>query len=166
MRRGEICGLEWKDINLENNMLSIVRSSQYLHGIGIYTKEPKTESSKRAIKLSNSAITMLKDFKMWQLGQRKLMGDNWIDTDRIFTKANGQPIHPDTVSGWFRDFVKRNNLPSICVHSIRHTNITLLISAGIPIPTVSKRAGHANPGITTMLYSHAIKSFDERQQRR
>jgi integrase len=59
MRRGEICGLEWKDINFQNNMLSIVRSSQYLPGTGIYTKEPKTESSKRAIKLSNSAILML-----------------------------------------------------------------------------------------------------------
>ena len=162
LRRGELCGLEWKDINFENNMLSIVRSSQYLPRIGIFTKEPKTESSKRAIKLSNSAILMLKEFKRWQLGQRLKMGDNWIDTDRIFTKVNGNPIHPDTISGWFRDFVKRNNLPNICVHSLRHTNITLLISAGIPIPTVSKRAGHSNPSVTTMIYSHAIKSLDER----
>jgi integrase len=133
-----------------------------LPGTGIYTKEPKTESSKRAIKLSVSAIEMLKDFKKWQLEQGLKMGDQWHDTDRIFTKANGQPIHPDTITGWFRSFVKRNNLPNICVHSLRHTCITLLISAGIPIPTVSKRAGHANPGITTMIYSHAIKSLDER----
>jgi integrase len=90
------------------------------------------------------------------------MGDQWHDTDRIFVKPNGQPIHPDTITVWFRSFVKRNNLSNICVHSLRHTCITLLISAGIPIPTVSKRAGHANPGITTMLYSHAIKSLDER----
>jgi integrase len=105
---------------------------------------------------------MLKEFKKWQLEQRFKMGDQWHDTDRIFVKPNGQPIHPDTITVWFRSFVKRNNLSNICVHSLRHTCITLLISAGIPIPTVSKRAGHANPGITTMLYSHAIKSLDER----
>jgi len=160
MRRGELCGLEWQDVDFENNLIKVERASQYLPGKGIYTKVPKTTSSKRVIKLPKQALFMLKEFREWQLEESFKMGDAWVETGRIFTKANGESIHPDTVTGWFSDFIKRTELPQISVHSLRHTNITLLIAAGIPIPTVSKRAGHSNTGTTTSIYAHTIKTLD------
>jgi len=161
LRRGELCGLEWQDVDFDNNLIKVLRASQYLSGKGIYTKEPKTPSSVRVIKLPKVAMVMLKEFKKWQLEQRLIMGDAWVETGRLFTQITGEPIHPDTVTGWFSDFIKKTELPQISVHSLRHTNITLLIAAGIPIPTVSKRAGHSNTGTTTSIYAHAIKTLDE-----
>ena len=104
---------------------------------------------------------MLKEYIAWQCEQRLLLGDKWINTGYIFTSWNGKPIHPDTLSGWFRDFVRENNLPDICLHSLRHTNASLLIASGVNLTTVAGRLGHANTNTTTKIYAHAIKSADE-----
>lgn len=161
MRRGELCGLEWKDVDFKKKLITIVRTSQYLPEKGIFTKSPKNETSARTIKLPEHAFDMLKDYRKWQLQCRLRMGDRWKDCDRLFTQADGSPIHPDSITSWFHDFIARTDLPPISVHSLRHTNITLLIAAGIPLRTVSYRAGHAQTSTTANIYSHAIKSSDE-----
>lgn len=79
----------------------------------------------------------------------------------MFTRDNGLPLHPDTISGWFHKFVMKNNLPDVTIHSLRHTNASLLIANGINLTTVSKRLGHANTATTTKIYAHAIRSADE-----
>ena len=104
---------------------------------------------------------MLREFKVWQNQLRLRMGDLWVDTDRLFTQDNGKAIHPDTVTGWFRKFVDKTDLPTISIHSLRHTNITLLIAGGIPITTVAKRVGHCDSTTTTRIYAHAILTMDE-----
>lgn len=88
--------------------------------------------------------------------------DPWQDSGKVFTTWDGRPIHPDTVSGWFHDFIKRHNLPEATVHSLRHTNATLMIANGTDIKTVSKRLGHATVTTTGNIYTHAIKTADER----
>ena len=161
LRRGELCGLEWKDIDFENQLISVSRSSQYVPGKGIFTKETKTESSVRTIKLPAQAFELLKEYRVWQLEQRFMMGDRWEDCDRIFTKWDGTPLHPDSVTQYFNNFISRTDLPKISIHSLRHTNITLQIAAGVPLRTVSYRAGHAQTSTTANIYSHAIKTADE-----
>ncbi|MBW7572428.1 tyrosine-type recombinase/integrase [Caproiciproducens faecalis] len=161
LRRGEMCGLEWKDIDFENHLITVRRSSQYVAGKGIYTKETKTETSDRTIKLPSQAFEVLKGYKVWQTEKRLKMGDRWEVSDRIFTQYDGKPIHPDSVTGWFRDFIAKTDLPQITIHSLRHTNITLLIAAGVPLRTVSYRAGHAQTSTTENIYAHAIKTADE-----
>jgi site-specific recombinase XerD len=83
---------------------------------------------------------------MWQLEHRFKAGDRWEDTDRIFTKADGTAIYPDSVTEYFRLFIAKTNFPQISIHSLRHTNITHQIAAGVPLRTVSYRAGHAVVG--------------------
>lgn len=161
LRRGELCGLEWGDIDFENHLISVKRTSQYLPGKGIFTKETKTESSVRTIKLASQVFEFLKDFKRWQLEQQFKMGDRWVQSNRLFTAENGSPIHPDSITAWFHNFIAKTNLPRISIHSLRHTNITLMIAAGVPIRTVSHRAGHAQTTTTINLYSHAIQTADE-----
>lgn len=70
-------------------------------------------------------------------------------------------MHPDTLTGWFHDFISRSGLPQISIHSLRHTNATLQIAGGVPLTTVANRLGHANASTTTKIYAHAIKSADE-----
>lgn len=157
MRRGELLGLEWPDIDLDKRIVSIVRTSQYIARQGIITKEPKNETSTRVIKLSVSAID-LRQYRVWQNEQRLAIGDQWQPTQRLFTAWDGAPMHPDVLSGWFGDFIKRTDLPQIHVHSLRHTNATLMIAGGEDILTVSRRLGHAQASTTTNIYAHAIQS--------
>ena len=89
-------------------------------------------------------------------------GESWGDCDRMFTQDDGTPSHPDSITGWFHYFILRNDLPQISIHSLRHTNITFLLAAGIPLKTVSYRAGHVQTSTTANIYSHAIRTTDEK----
>lgn len=160
-RRGELLGLEWKDIDFDNHLIYVRRSSLYLPDKGIYADKTKNETSERVIKVQADAFPMLQEFRHWQIEQRLSAGDRWKDSGRLFTTWDGSPLHPDVLSGWFHEFVKKNGLPDISVHSLRHTNATLLIAARIPITTVADRLGHANASTTAKIYAHAIKTADE-----
>lgn len=161
MRRGELCGLKLSDVDFKNKIINIERTNIYMPKKGIVEDSTKTKGSKRVIKVSDIALKTLKEYISWQCEQRLLLGDKWENTGYIFTTWNGKPIHPDTLSGWFRDFVRKNNLPDICLHSLRHTNASLLIASGVNLTTVAVRLGHANTNTTTKIYAHAIKTADE-----
>lgn len=161
MRRGELCGLKWEDIDFENQMISINKALQYVPKKGIFLKKPKTKASIRTIKLSPEVFTLLEEYKVWQEKQEKEAGDRWQDTGFIFTGWNGAPLHPDTITAWFADFVDKYDLSKISIHSLRHTNITLMIAAGVPLRTVARRGGHAQASTTSNIYAHAIQSVDE-----
>ena len=92
--------------------------------------------------------------------QKFSAGDRWEESDRLFTSWNGKPIHPDTVTDWFSKFIKRSGLPYVTLHSLRHTNATLMIAEGTDVCTVSRRLGHANTATTLNIYAHALKSKD------
>ena len=161
MRRGELCGLEWKDIDFERAVIFVRRSSLYLPGKGVFEDETKNETSERCMKVSADVVTMLKAWRAEQSKQRLRMGDQWQDSDRLFTAWNGAPIRPDVITAWFHKFVTKNGLPPIHIHSLRHTNATLLIAAGTNLTTVAARLGHANSTTTSKIYAHAIKSADQ-----
>lgn len=161
LRRGELCGLEWKDLDFKNCILVIRRASQYLPEDGIFTKDPKTGASIRTMKLPVEVFNMLEDYRRHQNKERLKLGDRWEENDRLFTQLEGKPIHPDTITDWFKKFLRKNNLPDINVHSLRHTNASLMIFAGVPISTVAKRLGHAQISTTSNIYAHALRSSDE-----
>lgn len=162
LRRGEIAGLEWKDINFERHTLTVNRTGCYskIAG-GIFTKEPKTEGSVRRITISEVLVEMLKEYKVWYDEQRANWGDRWVDSDRLFVQEYGKPINPSTIHFWLKKMLKESNLPDVTLHSLRHTNITLQIAAGVPLTTVAGRAGHSRVSTTSDIYSHFIKTSDE-----
>lgn len=160
IRRGELCGLEWKDIDFQNQVMHVCRSAQYIGNKTMITKEPKTKSGIRHFSLSATACIMLRKYRQWQIEQRFKAGDQWCECDRLFTSWNGQPIHPDTITNWFAKFIKRSELPYVTLHSLRHTNATLMIAEGTDVCTVSRRLGHANTATTLNIYAHALKSKD------
>lgn len=162
MRRGELCGLEWSDIDFKNDIIEIRRNSVYIAKKGIVTTTPKTESSVRAEKLPHAVMDLLQKHKHQQNLNRLALGPDWIDSNRVFTQWNGQAASPDGVSKWFRLFMKRIGLEGYPLHSLRHTNASLMIASGVDVRTVAGRLGHAQTSTTTNIYSHIIKSADER----
>ena len=160
LRRGELCGLEWRDIDFEKGILSVRRNSIYIPGKGISDQTPKTRNSARSIKLPESSIQLLKKYRAWQAERRLMLGDWWHDSGKLFTKDNGEPMHPDSLTNWFSKFIKRNDLPHVTLHGLRHTNATLLIAAGTNIRTVAARLGHSRASTTANIYAHAIQSAD------
>lgn len=165
MRRGEICGLTWEDVNLDNGIIDINKSSLYLPGKGVFDDKTKNVSSTRSIKIPSCVLSLLVDWKREQTFDMFRQGSAWIgertEARKIFTQTNGKPIHPCSVTDWFEKFIIRYNLPSACVHSLRHTNATLMIASGVDLRTVSKRLGHAQMSTTANIYTHAIRTADE-----
>jgi integrase len=161
LRRGEVLGLEWQDIDFKNPSISVRQASQYVASIGIYTKDPKNETSIRKISIPDSIIKLLKEYQRKQLEQRLRCGDKWISTSRLFTQWNGKPMHPDTVTDWFRKFIIKKKLPYITFHGLRHTHATLLIAQGLDVRTVSNRLGHAQTSTTLNIYAHSFARMDK-----
>lgn len=163
MRRGELLGLKWSDVDFDRGKLKICRTLQFLPERGIFVDKTKNKSSEREIRLSKIAVEDLRHHKVAQLEYRLSVGSHWIGTeDFIFTNDEGRPLKPDSVSSWFAKFMKaRPELPPITLHSLRHTNATLQLAAGVPITTVSKRLGHSNTATTGRIYAHAIQSADD-----
>ncbi|PKM86025.1 MAG: hypothetical protein CVU87_13350 [Firmicutes bacterium HGW-Firmicutes-12] len=83
-----------------------------------------------------------------------------ISSSNIFTQWDGLPIHPTTITKWFKSFRERHNLPPLKFHGLRHTNATLLIGQGVDVQTVAKRLGHTKATTTTSVYSHFLKRPD------
>ena len=176
VRRGELLGLEWSDIDYEKKVIHIRRTSQYVQHMGIITKSPKNDTSFRTIKLSDMMFDQLREYQQYWEQLRKDLGDIWQNTititladgskqnvanERLFIKDDSTPMNPDSLTDWVRKFVNRNNLPHFTPHSLRHTHATLLIAEGVSIPTVSRRLGHSSIATTSKIYVHAIQSADE-----
>ena len=161
-RRGEMLGLEWKDIDFENGIISVKRTSNQTKARGIYTDTTKAKRSQRTLKISPYIMEMLKALKAEQDEEALKLGDYWVDTDRLFTKDNGEPQHPNTTYEWLKRFCKRENLPFHGLHSFRHYAASSLISAGLDVTTVSGALGHTNSGTTLNIYSLMFQTAQAR----
>nr|WP_316612629.1 tyrosine-type recombinase/integrase [uncultured Ruminococcus sp.] len=163
MRRGEALGLKWSDIDFKKGTLKICRTIQFLPKRGIFEDKPKNKSSERVIRLPQTTLDDLRAHQVAQMEQRLSLGSYWKGTeDYVFTNPEGKPLKPDSVSSWFSKFMKQHpEIPFITLHSLRHTNATLQLAAGVPITTVSKRLGHSNTATTGRVYAHAIQSADD-----
>lgn len=162
VRRGELCGLEWSDVDFTRQLIHIRRASQWQKGNGITTVPTKNESSARTIKFPSLIFDVLQSYRQWWLLQRFQNGTQWQGTtERLFIQENGKPINPDTINFWLEKFINKNSLPHFTPHSLRHTFATLQIMAGVNIRTVQARTGHAQASTLVNIYSHAIKTADE-----
>ena len=104
---------------------------------------------------------MLKKYKTWYEEEKAKCGDIWKNSNRLFVKWDGSPMHPDTITDWFRSFIKRNDLAPITFHGLRHTNATLLISKNVDLAIVSSRLGHAQITTTLNFYVHPVQSHNK-----
>ena len=158
MRRGEVLGLEWTDIDFDNQTITIQRSLQYLPEVGVFKDDTKTKSSHRVIKVPSSALVSLRQYRTWQKMTFLKNGLSWNESCQVFVTQNGTLMHPGTLTSWFGGFIKTTDLPQIHIHSLRHTNATLQIANGVSVTTVAGNLGHSTATTTTTVYAHAIQS--------
>ena len=161
-RRGEMLGLEWKDVDFENNIISVRRTSNYTAKKGVYTDTTKTKRSQRTLKFPQFIMDMLKEYKEQQDAEALRLGNKWVETDRLFTKWNGEEMNNQTPYGWLKEFCEKNDLPFYGLHSFRHFAASSLISAGLDVTTVSGALGHCNSGTTLNVYSHMFQTAQAR----
>lgn len=160
LRRGEIGGLKWDDIDFENNIITISRSLKYIPGEKTFEGNTKTYGSMRSLKLPQSVFDLFRTYQDCQIEERLKVGDRWQDSGYIFTRWNGEAMNLDTISKYLKRFTIKHNLKPVHLHSLRHTNASVLIAKGVDLKTVSSRLGHANISTTGNIYAHAIKSAD------
>ncbi len=153
-RRSELLGLEWKDIDFDEGLVHIRRTSNYVAGEGMYTDTTKTKKSQRVIKLPPVMLDLLKEYKAEQHDQSVEIGSKWVETDRLFTTWDGKPINGTVPYNWLKRFCRNNNMRFCNIHSLRHFHTSVLISSGVDVTTVSNQLGHSNSNTTLGIYSH------------
>lgn len=151
MRRSELCGLQWRDVELERAVLYVRRSYHVIDGRGIF-KEPKSTRSRRAIALDVHSVKLLADQRADATRFAGMFGRKLAETAPVFANARGEPWSPDSLTAVWRRSAAAIGLPSH-LHSLRHSSATLMLAAGVPIQLVSARLGHANAGFTLSVYA-------------
>jgi integrase len=158
LRRGELLGLRWSDLDLKAGMLTVNQSMERIKG-EIAFKAPKTKTSRRSITLPTVTIQALHEHRLDQAGARLKFGLGRDPRGLVFTRADGQPLDPDSLSKAFGRLVATADVTPITLHGLRHTHISHLLMDGVHVKVVSERAGHANVNITLSVYAAYIPSM-------
>jgi integrase len=159
MRRAELAGLRWVDVDLAAARLAPRRPRVVVNYV-VHESEPKTRMGKRSLALDPATLAALQEHKIRQDQDRAEVGPAWTDSGLVFTRPDGSPIHPDLITDWFRRLARAAGLPPIRLHDVRHSYATAALAAGVPAKVVSERLGHATIAITLDVYSHVIPGMD------
>ena len=151
MRRGEIVGLKWADLDRATRRVSVRRTVQSLAGRSVEL-EVKTRTSRRCVDLDPATMTELDRWRRrLRLDALPYGPDDWMFCNRL-----GRYLNPESLSQLFDRIVQRSDAPRIRFHDLRHTHASLLVASGAPIKVVTERLGHAHPGFTMHTYQHVL----------
>lgn len=172
LRRGELCGLRWKSIDLDNGTIRIENNVQYLAGMGIVQGTPKSDKF-RTVHIAPELIPILREYKESQKTQAECYFadiDNAFERKRsikgynpegyLFIQENGSVMTPSALNSWMIRLSKKVGL-HIYPHKFRHSQASILIGNGVDVVTVSKRLGHAQVSTTQNVYAHILEKSDQ-----
>jgi integrase len=159
MRRAELAGLRWVDVDLDEGRAS-PRRPRVVVNYAVEVSEPKTAKGRRSVALDALTVAALREHKERQAEDQAEVGPGWQDSGLVFTRPDGAPIHPDLISDWFERLAREAGLPKIRLHDVRHSYASAALAAGIPAKIVSERLGHATIQITLDTYSHVLPGLD------
>jgi integrase len=154
MRRGEVLGLRWCDLDFDRARLS-VRQALVAVGYEVVHSTPKSHGA-RVIDLDAETVNELRAHRQRQDEERAEWGKDYQGQDLVVAKENGEPIHPHTFSQAFERLIEKHDLRKIRLHDLRHTHATLALKAGVPVKVISERLGHESPAFTLKQYAHVI----------
>ncbi len=171
IRRGELIGLEWEDIDFKRRVIKIERACVTVKGMGVITTDLKTFSSKRKIEMTDKLYDLLMEYKEMWLQHKENLGAKWqdkinittddgsvhtIDNDRLFiSPQTSLPRHPDSINKTIREMIVKNNLPKYTPHTLRHAAATMMLVNGVSINTISSILGHSDPSFTMDTYTYS-----------
>jgi integrase len=145
LRRGELLGLKWQDIDWKNGIIKVRRQVARVNG-EIVEAPLKTKNSYRAVTISQQAIEVLRE-------QKRKTHDTYV-----FPSPNGGPLSPDSVNNMLKRVLERAGIPKVRFHDLRHTFATIALQNGVNIKTVSGMLGHFSAGFTLDTYAHVTTS--------
>lgn len=158
-RESEVLGLSWEDIDFDTNMIRIKYAQHWSKELGYYYTAPKTEASKRSIKVTDRVMLILKQRQNEQMSAMLNYGSYWNNPrNLVHTSNTGAPMSMSTPNKWLGKFCDKHNLPQITSHSFRHMCVSNLIYSGVDIKTVQSYIGHSTPSTTMNIYAHEIQS--------
>ena len=168
LRRGELCGLRWSDVDLDAGTLTVRQTITSVNH-KLIVGDVKTSRSRRKVDLDATTVSVLRSWRKQQLAERMLVGPDWVESGLVFTVPSGEGVNPTTVSQTFarlqaaRTESARQGGPSdgvilrrIRFHDLRHTHASHLLAAGINVKVVSERLGHASVAFTLDTYAHVM----------
>jgi integrase len=161
LRRGELLGLRWEDVELERGPLRVGRSlvrEEGRHTVG----ETKTRRGRRQVNLTPRTVNALKAHRKRQLEERMQLAETYKDHGLVFSTSVGTPVNPENlVNRSFKPLLKKAGIPEIRFHNLRHTCATLLLSRGVHPKLVQELLGHATIAMTLDIYSHYLPSMGD-----
>ena len=160
MRRGEVLGLRWQDVDLDRGRLA-VRQTVLSVAYEVVLGTPKTTRGRRSIALDPFTVTVLRAHQQKQEAERLSMGSGYDEMGLVFPRPDGTPIHPDYFTKAFDRAVARLALPRIRLHDLRHSHATLGLAAGVQPKVMSDRLGHSTVAFTQDVYMHVIPKMEE-----
>jgi integrase len=165
MRLGEILGVRWQDVDLEAATLSVRQAIQQTRD-GITFKQPKTQKSRRVVKLPSVVVEALRQHQRRQEQIRSLLGTSFHDHGLVLPQDDGKPWPPRSLSKSFEHLAERAGVPQIRFHDLRHSHASQLLKLGVHAKVVSERLGHARVATTLDIYSHVLPGLQEEAAKR
>ncbi|MGH9090203.1 MAG: tyrosine-type recombinase/integrase [Acidimicrobiales bacterium] len=160
LRRGEVCGLRWSDIDLEGGSARITRTRILVEGRPA-SSSPKTRAGRRVVPLDASLVAVLRAHRGRQAAEQLAAGEAYTGDGWLFSDELGVPYYPDSLSEWFARDTQAHGLPRIRLHDCRHTAATLMLASAVPVKVVSEMLGHASPAVTLAVYAHVLPGIAE-----
>ena len=165
MRREEICGLKWENVDLQRHLV-LIREARTAYGATIVQKETKNRASVRTLYLPDEVYLLLEQEQARQQQERCVQSPAYNPTDHVILDAKGAPYSPNALSLAFTRFVKKNDLPRLTFHGLRHTFATIASCQGASLFDIGKALGHATPATTGRIYTHLVdRTHEELVQR-
>jgi len=161
MRRSELLGLRWSDVDLFLCQISVARAMHRLKNGEIVFRPPKTAKGRRIVSLSPSTALAIKEHRETQEMIRLMQGLRLNDKDLVFSKEDGSPLVPNAITSAWQRLAKRAGLQGIRLHDARHTHASLMLKHGIHPKIVQERLGHSTIAITLDTYSHVTPGLQE-----
>ncbi|MDX6367122.1 MAG: hypothetical protein QOK30_2198, partial [Nocardioidaceae bacterium] len=154
LRRAEVLGLRWSDVDLEAETLQVAQTLQRVGG-ELRFLPPKTRHSKRTVPLPTPCVEALRSHRVAQDCERLARGQDWSDHGLVFTTCVGTPIEPDNLRRSWYKLRESAGQPSLRFHDLRHTCVSLLLDDGAPPHVVREIVGHSAIDVTMTIYAHA-----------
>lgn len=153
LRREEICGLRWENVDFSLHRLHIC-TARTTAGGHIIEKETKNRSSTRTLYMVEDIDRLLRREFVRQRDRKLFLGSAWQDSGLVLVDQNGVPVSPNVLSVTFTKFIRAHGLPPITLHGLRHTFATVASAQGAPLFDIGKALGHSTPSTTGRIYTH------------
>lgn len=161
LRRGELLGLRWLDVDFTTGQLRVWHTLQRVRGDGVVYGPPKSRRSRRVLTMPAVVVAALRQHALQQNADRATAGPAWTDTGLVFTTATGRHVEPRNLNTTFSRLVARACVRPIRFHDLRHTCATLLLSRGVSPRMVMDILGHSQIAVTMNTYGHVIPAMQQ-----